>query len=464
MGGPGRRAAPATATDAAGCVGRERAGARRADARRLVTTDAVSVRGRLRDVARVLPAGTLPVGAGLVVLGASSYVYLAVAARMLSPQRYATVGVLYVLVYTAGPGLFLPVEQELGRALADRRARGFGGGPVVRRAAAASAALTAAIVVLGLATGPASVPHLFDGSWALLASLLFATVALWTAHVTRGALAGLSMFGRYGAQLGVEGLARTVGVAVLGALGVHAAGWYGLLLGAGLLASVVATSDTTPRMLSPGPAARWNELSGALGWLLAASLLAQLLVNAGPVAAKLVATSTQRAAAGQLLSALVLARLPLFAFAAVQAALLPRLAGQLAVGQWHEFARGLRRLAAATAAVGAAATVVAALVGPQLLHVFFGRRYDVGAGVLAELAAASGLYMLSVIAAQSLVALRRYAAAAGGWGTGVALFVVVVIVGHDVITRVVHAFLLGSAAALVALGLLLWRAMARPVR
>ena len=34
-----------------------------------------------------------------------------------------------------GPGLFLPLEQEVGRALAHRRAQGIGGGPLVHRAA-----------------------------------------------------------------------------------------------------------------------------------------------------------------------------------------------------------------------------------------------------------------------------------------------------------------------------------------
>jgi O-antigen/teichoic acid export membrane protein len=429
--------------------------------RRLVTVGVTDEPGRLVRLARVLPAGTASVGGGLVVLGVSSYVFLTLAARTLSPTRFADVSILYVLVYTAGPGVFLPVEQELGRALADRRARGLGGGPVVRRAALLSGGLMALIVVLGLATGPASVPRLFGGSWALLLGLLFATVALWAAHVTRGGLAGLTMFGRYGAQLGLEGASRVVGVAVLAALGVDAVGWWGLLLGGGLLVSVLGTGGAVRPMLEPGPQAEWRELSGALGWLLAGSLLAQLLVNAGPVAARLVSAPGEKAAAGQLLTGLVLARLPLFAFAAVQAALLPGLAAQIASGHAAEFLRGLVRLSAATAVVSGAAALVAGLAGRPLLHAFFGRRYDLGSGLLAELAVGSGLYMLGVIAAQTLVALQRYAAAAAGWAVGVVVFLGTVAVGHDVVTRAVHAFLLGAAAALAASGLLMMRALAR---
>src|SRR3954471_5431319 len=122
-------------------------------------------------VRRVLPRGTLQVAAGLAVLGAASYVYLSLAARTLSPQRFGEISVLYSLVYTAGPGAFLPIEQELARGLADRRARGLGGGPLVRLATGLSGIYAAALVALVLVTGPFTVPRLFDGSWALLGCL-----------------------------------------------------------------------------------------------------------------------------------------------------------------------------------------------------------------------------------------------------------------------------------------------------
>ena len=68
-----------------------------------------------------LPAGVVGVGGGLVVLGVCSYAFLALAGRALSPADFATLSVLWALVYTVGPGLFLPLEQEVARALADRR-------------------------------------------------------------------------------------------------------------------------------------------------------------------------------------------------------------------------------------------------------------------------------------------------------------------------------------------------------
>jgi len=205
----------------------------------------------------------------------------------------------------------------------------------------------------------------------------------------------------------------------------------------------------------PSPAADVQELSTALGWLLVGSVLAQALVNAPPIAAKLVAHGSDSVAAGQVLTGTVLARLPLFAFAAVQAALLPGLAALVATGDRDGFIRGLTRLLGAAAVVTVAATLVAATVGQELLHLFFGDRYNLSNHVLMQLALASGIYMGAVIAGQSLLALRRYRAAAAGWAVGAVAFVVVAAVGGDLVTRVVDGFLLGTVAAAAALGLVL---------
>jgi O-antigen/teichoic acid export membrane protein len=407
--------------------------------------------------AQVLPSGTLTVGAGLAVLGASSYVFLSLAARQLTPDAFGQISVLYSLVYTAGPGAFLPVEQELARALADRRARGDGGAALVRRAAALSGGYAAVLIVVALATGPLTVPRLFDGSWALLECLLLAVLGLWAVYLSRGVLAGAGRFGAYGGQLGVEGGTRIVAVVVLVAVGVHRTGAYGVLIGGCLVLAAVATVRPTLQVVTPGLPARWQELSSALGLMLVGSVLAQGLVNAPPIAAKLLTHGGDSASAGQVLTGTVLARLPLFAFAAVQAALLPGLAAQLAAGDRHGFVRGLTRLLAVAAGVTAVTTVIAAVAGQPLLHAFFGSRYDLGNDVLAQLALASGLYMGAAIVGQSLLALRRYAAAAAGWAVGVGVFVVVAYAGTALITRVVDGFLFGALAALVALSVSLAR-------
>jgi len=404
----------------------------------------------------------LQVAAGLAVLGAASYVYLSLAARTLSPQRFGEISVLYSLVYTAGPGAFLPIEQELARGLADRRARGLGGGPLVRLATVLSGIYAAALVALVLVTGPLTVPRLFDGSWALLGCLALAVVGLWAIYLSRGVLAGVARFSVYGGQLAIEGGTRIAAVVVLVAAGVTNVVPYGLAIGGALLVAVALTIPPTvgavhpsPDQISPG--AGVQELSTAFGWLLVGSVLAQALVNAPPIAAKLLAHGSDSVAAGQVLTGTVLARLPLFAFAAVQAALLPGLAALLARGDRRGFVRGMSRLLGLTAVVTLVATVVAGTVGQSLLHLLFGDRYNLSNHVLMQLALASGLYIGAVIVGQSLLALRRYRTAAAGWAAGVAAFVIVVAIGDHLISRVVGGFLSGTLAALAALAIALVR-------
>ena len=83
----------------------------------------------------MLPPGTAAVGSGLAVLGAASYVHLAVAGHTLDPARMSSVAVLWSIVFAIGPGLFFPVEQEITRIVAGRRVHRDGAGPVLRRGA-----------------------------------------------------------------------------------------------------------------------------------------------------------------------------------------------------------------------------------------------------------------------------------------------------------------------------------------
>src|ERR671910_1998843 len=95
-----------------------------------------------------LPSGTAAVGVGLIVAGVSAYGFLFVADKALSKTEYSPLGALWSLVFLAGPGLFLPFEQEISRALAERRARGIGGAPVGRRGAPLGVGLPLGVLVL----------------------------------------------------------------------------------------------------------------------------------------------------------------------------------------------------------------------------------------------------------------------------------------------------------------------------
>ena len=147
----------------------------------------------LEAARNAVPEGTFAVGAGLIIAGLTAYGFQITSFRALDKLDYRALSGLWVLVFVAAPGFFLPLEQEVGRALADRRARGVGGGPLVRRAAFLGTLLTATLIIIAFALGPILVPNLFDGEALLLVCFAVALVTYACQHLTRGTLSGLSL-------------------------------------------------------------------------------------------------------------------------------------------------------------------------------------------------------------------------------------------------------------------------------
>jgi O-antigen/teichoic acid export membrane protein len=407
-----------------------------------------------------LPTGTAAVGAGLMVAGLSAYGFLFVADRALNADQYSPLGALWSLVFLVGPGLFLPFEQEISRALAERRARSQGGAPVVRQAAILGVGLLLGMLVVLIFTAGWSVEHLFDGQILLLVGLALGLAGALAGHLTRGSLSGTGHFVGYGVYIGADGFIRLLGAIVCVVVGVSVAGPFGIAVGiAGLLAVPVALRVQRPR-LTEGPDARLSEVGSALSLLLVASLCAFTLMNIGPVLVKLLATDTQAAAAGRFVNGVVIARIPLFLFQAVQASLLPKLSTLAHSGQIRDFRVGLRRLLIAVAGLAAIGTVVGVVLGPFIVELMFPTA-DLGARTMGLLAAGAGLYMLAMACAQALIALGGHRDQAIGWFAGcVALGITVAFVSDDLFFRVEIALLMGSAVALATMGGLLIRRLA----
>ena len=85
-----------------------------------------------------------------------------------------------------------------------------------------------------------------------------------------------------------------------------------------------------------GSATTWAELAPNLGWLLLGTLCAGALINAGPLTVDILGEGSDPALVTRFANAVLLARVPLFMFQAVQAAMLPRLAGLVATGDSRE--------------------------------------------------------------------------------------------------------------------------------
>jgi O-antigen/teichoic acid export membrane protein len=397
--------------------------------------------------ANPLPEGTLDVGVGLVVAGLTAYGFTVVAARALGKTDYAPLSVLWAMVFLAGPGFFLPLEQEVSRALAARRALGLGTGPVVRRAALFGVVIAVVLVGSTLAASPLLVSNLFDHDWLLFVALVLGMLGYCVEHLARGTYSGLGRFKPYSVVIGGEGLVRFLVCLGLALFGVGYAGWYGLALGLAPIIAVALSFRGQRGLMTEGPDAPWSELSSALGALLAGSVLAMALVNGGPIAMKILAEKGQDDQVSRFFTAVIIARIPLFLFQAVQAALLPKLSALASAGRFDEFKAGFRRLVVVISLGGAIAVVLAAIIGPTAIEILYGKEYNLGHRTVGLLAAGSVLFMLAQAMAQAVIALGGHTKMALCWVLSVITFVVVTAAGNDLYLRVEVGLLAGSGVA-----------------
>jgi O-antigen/teichoic acid export membrane protein len=404
----------------------------------------------VRRLAGLLPAGTLAVGAGLAVLGVASYVYLAAAGHTLDTADMSSVSVLWTIVFSVGPGLFLPVEQEIARIVAARRVHRQPAGPVLRRGAVLAAAILVLLLAVLLAGSGPVADRLFAGDRSLVWVLAGALGGLAVAHTTRGVLAGLGRFGWYGAQLGIDGGLRIAMAAVLGALGVASSVWFGLVLALAPIASVLLTAGPVLRARGAGPQVGWAELCRGLGLLLVSALLAQVVVNIAVINVRLL-DPDDTAVAAALLSALVLARVPLFVFASLQASLLPGLSTAVAAADPAGYRRLLARALAVVTALAVVGAAFAVPLGPWLVRVLFDTPGVLGVADFAWLAAGTCAYLWAMVLGQGVLAHGRHRDQALAWVAGTAALVLVTLLPGDVAQRVELGFVAGSLVVVAAL-------------
>ena len=418
----------------------------------------VTPRRRAGGALGLMPPGTLPVGAGLAVLGGGSYATLAVAGHTLDPGGMAAMSVLWTIVYLASVGLFLPVEQELISHVAARKASGEGTAPAVRRIIALAAVICAvALAPLAIAARPLA-DRLFGGHESMVAALAAAVLAAGVGAVSRGVLAGMGRFAAYGGQLAADGGLRVLLACALGAAGSHSALALALTLTAAPLLAAAGTLGTVLRDLHPGPPLPWPLIAPRLGLLTGTMLLSQVVAYAAVVNVRLLAAGDP-AVAGSVLSAMVIARVPLFVFASLQAALLPGLASAIARGEQARFRQLLARSCGAVALLAAGAGLPAVVLGPWLARVLFAARPAPGRAEFAVLAAGTGCFMLAMVLGQGAMVLSRHRAQLLAWLAGTLLLAAITLGPGPVRFRVEAGYAVSSAAVACGLALVLRAAL-----
>ncbi|HVX17680.1 MAG TPA: hypothetical protein VHA73_06585 [Acidimicrobiales bacterium] len=411
--------------------------------------------GPLRKLAALFPPGTVPVAAALLVTGLTAYAFLAVANRALNADQYDSVSVLWALVFLLGPGLFIPIEQEVGRAIAHRRSLGQGWTPIVRRAAQVAAAFAVLLTIVALAANAPLRQHLFAHQWMVLIGLILGVDGYAMEHLLRGTLAGTGRFAAYGWVFGTESVLRLVGAVGLWIVGTKTAGPFGFVVGiCPLIAVLLVGRHQREGLLEPGPEAQLPEISQNLGLLLAASIGNFGLMNCTPVAARLL-THGGANNAGTMLNGLLIARVPLFFFQAVQAALLPNLAKMAAERRFAEFRDDLRKLFVVVAAIAVLGVLGCLAIGPWVVDTLFPSKQVLSRYDLALLALGSAAVMVGIVTSQGSISLGAHRDAAIGWLGGLVVFVAACALPGAVLTRVTWAFLLGTVSAAITLTVLM---------
>jgi O-antigen/teichoic acid export membrane protein len=404
----------------------------------------------------VAASGAVPLLVGLGVQALATYLFLVVAGRELGPAEFGALSGLYLLLTGTATGLFAPLEQEVTRRRGHERAGGTWDETLYRRALTQGLVAAGVVSVVFLAAFPATLRLLGDEP-SLLVSLVVALPGYACWFATRGDLAGSRRLRRYAVQLGLEGVLRLAAAAVFVALdaGIAAYGaafalspWLTLLL-------TVPRRVAPPRaVLRPGP-----RLGGHFALLVLSALAAQLLINAGPLVVNLLATDAEQAAAGLYLAALIVIRVPVFLFTAVQPSFLRVLAEHAGRGDRAAYLRVLRALLAGLTILVGAAAVAATVLGPPAISWLFDFDERLGSATYLLLTVAVGLFLAATVLAQSLLALGRHRAVLWGWLVGVAGLVAATSWPGDAVDRATSGLLGGALLATLALVLLLRRAL-----
>ncbi|MCY4456452.1 MAG: hypothetical protein OXB90_00710, partial [Acidimicrobiaceae bacterium] len=372
-----------------------------------------------------LPEGATAIGFGLVVNGVATYAFLVIARRALGDAAYGGLAVLWGLVYILGPGLFQPLEQEIARATANRASRNQGSAPLLRQAVRVGLVQLGLVEAAVLVAWPLGLNGLLGGRISFLVALMMALACFMGAECVRGVLSGRHEFNRYRTYFAVEGTTRLVLAIILAIVGVGAVGAYATAIAlAFAVASLVAVATLRP-FVKPGPPAPLGEVTPALGLLLATSLSEAFLLNVGPVALGIVAKDLGAELPGVFLNGLIVARVPLFFFQAVRAALLPKLASLASDDDLNGFRDLQLRLVAAVITLAGFTVALMAVIGPWLVSFLFGD--EISSRDMALLSASGGGLMILLSLSLGLVALDRSLLAAIGFVLGVVVFPVALV-------------------------------------
>ena len=365
---------------------------------------------------------------GIASTGLVTFAYFSVASYVLDDVEYKRISLLWSVLFVIVSVIYRPIEQLLSRTIAERRARGLDHGHPLRTPLTIQAGFALAFLVTALALREPITDDVFDGVdslyWILVVSVLFYAAS----YFARGWLAGHAWFGLYGALVFMEATSRIL-FALAVAVG-FASGQTAVALGmaaAPLISLLVIPWAFSRRPRELERKADDEGLALRRGGRFAVAVLAvmlaeQTLINAAVLTVD--ATSDDRAVAGYVFNALLIARAPLQLFQAIQGSLLPHLAGLTATGEGAaEFARAIRVTILAITAFAAAVAAGLLALGPWAMDLLFDVDFAYARGGLALVAVGMGAHLAAGTLNQAALARDHAGAAAVCWVVAAVAFV-----------------------------------------
>ena len=395
-----------------------------------------------------LPEGTIAISIGLIIAGLTIYAFFKIGQQALGQDGFKPLVSLWFVMFALAPGFFLPVEQEISRAIAHRRALGQGARPVVRKVLILCSVIVVGLIAAIVALAPFVNDNLFEGHGIVTASLAISIAVYGVFYIVKGLCSGLGKFNSYGFIVGADGAVRVVVCLIFLIAGVTQLGPYALVIVLTPLVGVLTILFSGQLKIEDGPPATWSEITPNLGLLLGGSIFAAALVNAGPITVALLGETSPDEHITLFGNAVLLTRVPLFLFQAVQAALLPRLTRLAARGDIKEFRSGFNQLVILVFGVGVVGTVSAFAIGPNVLDLVYGGRID--RRTITLLALASGIYMMALAIAQAVIALNGHKHVAIGWSLAFLAYILTAwLVSDDLFLRVEIALVSSSVVGLI---------------
>ena len=401
----------------------------------------------------------------LGLVGVLTYVFFALCSHSLDKEEYGEIVVLWSVVFLLSSTLFRPIEQLLSRTLAEQEQAGAEHRTALVAAAKIQVGLCGlAIAALVVARRPIE-DELFSGNELFYWSMIGSLIGFGGAYYARGLLAGRRQFNYYATLLLVEVVLRLILTATVA---------FGIAGGAGLIAVGIAVAPVGCMVVLPlairqrgidevgtagaeSPAdAGSSELTLGSGGAFAGAVLLmmlseQVLVSSG---ALFVRAAEGAAAAGFIFNILLIARAPLVLFQAIAASLLPHLTRLRARGDESSqdaFKSSLESTMLLIAAFAAVTTLAVIAVGPQVMQIAFGDKFEYDRLGMAIVAVGMGFYLVAASLNQATLAQGQAHRAAARWVLCAVAFIVFNLIGPADSYRAVEIGFAGSAALLAGL-------------